>query len=69
MAREKEGFRVQLEMVRQAFPDRDLLSPSDVAAFCGCSLSTVYRRFGECNWHGNGRGKKMTRAELARSLS
>ena len=68
MAREKEGYRDQLEMIRDAFPDRDLLSPCDVAAFCGCSLSTVHRRFKTANWLGNGRGRRITRAELARNL-
>lgn len=37
MAREKELYRPYLERLDQVFPDRELLTISDVAKFCGIS--------------------------------
>lgn len=51
MSREKAGYRDTLALLNERFPDRDLLSRSDVAAFMGVSTATVRRR-----WQNNGEG-------------
>lgn len=68
MAREKEGYRDQLEVVLAAFPAHDLLSPSEVAEFCGCSRRTISRRIPPTAWIGTGCGKRITRSALARFM-
>lgn len=68
MARER-AYRDQLEMIREKFPDHDLLTVSEVAEFCGCCNRTVRRRFAHAEWTGNGPGKRITRTALARAMS
>lgn len=63
MSREKEGFRVNLERIDKAFPDRELLSPSDIGKFEGTSPHTVRRRY-SFNRFG-----KITKADYARQVS
>jgi AraC-like DNA-binding protein len=69
MAREKVTYRDQLELICRRFPNKELLSTSDVAEYCGCSTRTVSRRFAYAEWTGAGTGKRITRAALARALS
>lgn len=41
MSREKQGFRDTLERLDKAFPDRELLTITDVAQFTGVKRETV----------------------------
>lgn len=68
MARETEGFRVQLDLICAAFPN-DCLTVEQAAAFTGLSKNRVcedpaFRPF----WVGKGKGKYITRTNLARAL-
>ncbi len=46
MPRECEGYRENLEALRQYFgPNHNLLKPTDVARFCGCCPRTAVKRF------------------------
>ena len=43
MAREKEGFRDNLERLDKAFPGKELLNRKDVAVYTGVSTRTVQK--------------------------
>ena len=45
MAREKEDYRPILEALEERFPEKYLLSVTDVALFLGCCRATVTRRY------------------------
>lgn len=65
MAREKEGFREQLDRLEAAFPKREIIKRAELAQFLGVSVSTVQRRFKpEYNKRVNGYTKYM----IARAL-
>jgi len=42
--REREGYRENLALLNERFPDKDVLSVADVAAFMGVSRDTVRSR-------------------------
>ena len=63
MSREKEGYRLNLERIDKAFPDRELLSPSDIGRFEGTSRHTARRRYAFNKWG------KITKADWARQVS
>lgn len=63
MAREKDGFRVNLERINEVFPDRELLSVSDISRFEGTARDTVRKRY-TFNRFG-----KVTKADYARQVS
>ncbi len=65
MSREKEGYRDQLEVILQHWPDKDCLHPSEVAEFCGCTRHTAVKLF---HFIGTGRAQYITRANLAREM-
>ncbi len=44
MAREKEGFREQLDRLDAAFPGRETLRYKDISIFFGYSQATAKRR-------------------------
>ena len=64
MAREKEGFRDNLALLNERFPDKDMLTLREVAAFVGWDVATVKRhiRFNETT-------RKVSKADLARQVS
>ncbi len=45
MPREREGYRDLLERLDMAFPGKELLSKTEIAAWLGVSVSTVSRRY------------------------
>ena len=65
MAREKEGFREQLERLDAAFPDREIIRRNELAQFLGISYDTVKRQF---KAEYNKRMKGYTKVTVARAL-
>ena len=63
MPREKPAFRDNLDRLDEAFPDRELLSVTEVARYLGKSSQTVAKRFPFR------RGLGISKATLARELS
>lgn len=45
MPREKPAYRDNLERIKERFPDKELLSVSDVCEFCGKNYRTVKKLF------------------------
>lgn len=43
MPREKPGYRAQLELIRERFPDHEILTVSEVAAYTGWSREKARR--------------------------
>lgn len=62
MLKDCEGFRVQMEHLNEFFPDRELLSISDVVGFTGRDRRTVVKFF-------NFRNNFISKVEVARTLS
>ncbi len=65
MSREKPGYRDTLALLNERFPDKDLLSRSDVAAFMGVTTATVRRR----GIVFNAVTRRVSKADLARQVS
>ena len=65
MAREKEGYREQLDRLDAAFPDREIIRRNELAQFLGISYDTVQRQFKE---EYNKRMKGYTKVMVARAL-
>lgn len=63
MPKEKEGYRANLELLNNRFPDKDALNITDVARFLGQSVKTVRRKimFNETTG-------LVTKADLARQV-
>lgn len=64
MSREREGFRDNLALLNERFPEKDMLSIADVAVFLGVSQRTARR-----NIRFNERTGRVTKADLARQVS
>lgn len=47
MAREKDGYRDNLERVNELIPDKEVLSYKDICSLFGCSLSTAKRKWSD----------------------
>jgi hypothetical protein len=62
MAREKEGYRDNLERIKEVFTDKEMLSISDVVRFTGMCYRSVMKRFTFKN-------KYISVADLARQMS
>lgn len=45
MGREKEGYRDTIAELNRMFPEKGMLTKTDVAKFMGQSISTVRRKF------------------------
>lgn len=65
MAREKEGFREQLDRLDAAFPGREIIRRTELAQFLGISYDTVKRQF---KAEYNQRMKGYTKVTVARAL-
>lgn len=63
MPREREGYRENIELLNERFPDKDMLNQKEVAAFIGCSVDTVRRRI-----RFNPATKRITKSDLARQV-
>lgn len=66
MPREKEGYRDNLMRLDEKFPDKELLSKSDVVMYLGVSLSTVTRKAKELGFAP--RSNYVSKVRLARAL-
>ena len=62
MAREKPSYRDNLERITARFPDKEMLTVTDVCAFCGLGHRTVKKMF-EFNHN------YISVAKLARQMS
>lgn len=62
MSREKEGFRDNMERLNEFFPNKELLSVTDVVKFTGRDRRTVTRFF-------SFRNNFISKVEVARTLS
>lgn len=62
MSREKENFRIQLERIDKAFPDKEILNRKDVSKFTGICYSEVGKHF-------TLNKGKITKVQLAREMS
>lgn len=45
MAREKEGFRANMERLNEVFPGKEMLQKTDIARFEGHQVRTVSKRY------------------------
>ena len=63
MSREKEGFRENVQMLNERFPDVDMLTVKDVMQITGLCEQTVRKiiRFNPVT-------KRVTKADLARQI-
>ena len=64
MSREKQGYRDTILMLNEMFPDKGMLTHSEVARFLGVNRSTVWRR----KIKFNDLTGKVTKADLARQV-
>ncbi len=61
--REKDGYRLNIELLNQRFPEKDMLNIREVMEFTGCSYNTVRKhiRFAAMGM--------VTKADLARQIT
>lgn len=64
MSREKQGFRDTIAALNEMFPEKGVLTKTDVAKFLGVHRTTVYRMKIPFN-KATGR---ITKADLARQI-
>ena len=62
MAREKEGYRDNLERIKSYFPDKEMLTNKDVQNFTGMCYRSVRKRFAFTKGY-------VSTADLARQMS
>ncbi len=63
MSREKEAYRDNLERIIEAFPDKEIITASELASWLGLNIRTVYKYFPIK------KGVGISKATLARCLS
>ena len=63
MAREKEGYRDNIEQLNRMFPDHVALSLEEVAQVMNCSTRTVRRKMGHLVV-----GRRIMKTALARYM-
>ena len=64
MPRELEGFRENIELLNNRFPNKDMLGVAEVAEFCGVSQDTVRRRI-----RFNPALNRISKTDLARQIT
>lgn len=65
MAREKDGYRDNLEILNNRFPDHDMLSMEEVMQVIGCTnRRTLIKHIGPSNWT----NKRLSKVYLARYM-
>ena len=64
MAREKEGYRENLELLNERFPNVDMLNMVQVMAVIGCTDRRTLMRKIPNNWV----GKRLSKVYLARYM-
>lgn len=65
---EKADFRANMERLNEVFPNKDLLSKSDVSRFTGFERKKVVKVFGR-EFKKYGGSESMSKATLARLIS
>lgn len=65
MGREKAGFRDNLELLNEMYPDQGMLGKTEVARFLGVTVKTVGRR----GIRFNDLTGRISKADLARQIS
>lgn len=65
MSREKEGFRDNLALLNEAFPDRNMLRVVDISKFTGLSRNTVLSKYRFLP----GSPKLVSKADFARQIT
>lgn len=65
MAREKEGFREQLQRLDEQFPDKEMLNQKELASYLGCDPKTIRRRYNHLFTPGLG----ISKTKVARLIS
>ena len=63
MAREKEGYRDNIEQLNRLYPSHEALSLEEVAQVLNCSIKTVRRNLGHLMVH-----KRIMKTALARYM-
>ena len=63
MSKEKVGFRDNLERIDAFFPDKELLSATDIARYEGCHRTTAAKKY---RFNAS---KRITKADYARQVS
>ncbi len=63
MSREKAGYRDNLAMLNERFPDADMLTAAQVAQVTGLTTQTVRRKFAF-----NPLTRRISKADLARLI-
>lgn len=64
MAREKEGYRENLELLNERFPGEDMLNMTQVMQVIGCTDRRTMRKKIPKNWVGN----RLSKVYLARYM-
>lgn len=65
MAREKEGYRDNLELLNTRFPDHDMLTMGEVMQVIGCTDRRTLRKYiGIANWQND----RLSKVFLARYM-
>lgn len=64
MSREKIGYRENLRLLNERFPDKDMLNVNETASFMGCCRQTAAR-----NIRFNKQTGLITKTDLARQIS
>lgn len=63
MAREKPGYRDNLEILNNRFPDHDMLTMQEVMQVTGFSINVVKKYLGDCFVN-----RRLSKAALARYM-
>ena len=63
MPREKSGYSLNIELLNDRFPEKDMLTISDVMTFTGKSYNTVKKRIAFSSMG------LVSKADLARQIS
>ena len=63
MAREKPGYRDNLEILNNRFPDHDMLTMQEVMQVTGFSINVVKKYLGDCFVN-----RRLSKAVLARYM-
>lgn len=68
MGREKQGYRDVMAQLNDAFPDKGMLTPGEVASFLGVSQDTFTRMRKAGTIRLNDTLGRVTKADLARQV-
>lgn len=45
MAKEKDGYREQLQRLDEQFPDKEMLNQKELAEYLGCDPKTIRKKY------------------------